>query len=352
MTSKSTALIDRILASSKKIEGASLLSDSTFLKSKQEEICTEIPEINLAFSGHLEGGLTSGVHIIAGPSRHFKTNLALQLAKAYLNTYPDSIILFYDSEFGTTETYFSNSGVDPSRVLHIPVKNIEEITFHLAQQLENNISQKDKVFILIDSIGNLASKREVENALNENSAQDMTRAKALKGLFRVITPYFTLHNIPLICINHVYANIGGYGQSMSGGTGPLLSANSVFFIGRQQGEKEDDELLGYKFTINIEKSRRVREKKKISFDVNWDEGIIPYSGIFEIARDLGWIISPNKGWYSFIDKKTGEVIFDKNLRKDECLDPEKWKIFLSKTSFNTDLYDNFSQDVKGNDNAP
>jgi hypothetical protein len=36
------------------------------------------------------------------------------------------------------------------------------------------------------------------------SVADMTRAKALKGLFRMITPFLTLKDIPLLAVNHTY----------------------------------------------------------------------------------------------------------------------------------------------------
>ena len=36
----------------------------------------------------------------------------------------------------------------------------------------------------------------------------MSRAKALKGLFRMVTPYLTMKNVPLLAVNHTYKEIG------------------------------------------------------------------------------------------------------------------------------------------------
>ena len=42
--------------------------------------------------------------------------------------------------------------------------------------------------------------------MNEKSVADMSRAKALKGLFRMTTPYLKMKNIPLIAVNHIFAD--------------------------------------------------------------------------------------------------------------------------------------------------
>jgi len=134
---------------------------------------------------------------------HHNTSFALLMAGAYLKKHTDACLMFYDSEFGSPQQYFESFGIDTSRVLHIPIKNIEELKFDIVNQLEQ-MDRKDKVIIVIDSVGNLASKKELEDAMNEKSVADMTRAKALKGLFRMVTPYLTMKNIPLLAINHTY----------------------------------------------------------------------------------------------------------------------------------------------------
>ena len=105
------------------------------------------------------------------------------------------------------QQYFKSFGIDTSRVLHSPITNVEELKFDLINQLEN-IERKDKVIIMIDSIGNLASKKELDDTMSEKSVADMSRAKALKGLFRMTTPYLTMRDIPLLAVNHTYQEIG------------------------------------------------------------------------------------------------------------------------------------------------
>ena len=124
---------------------------------------------------------------------------------------------------------------------------------------------------MIDSIGNLASKKELEDAINEKSVADMSRAKALKGLFRMATPYLAMKNIPMLAVNHTYKEIGLFPKDVvGGGTGIYYSADNIWILGRQQ-DKVGTEIKGYHFVINVEKSRYVKEKSKIylSFLGRW-----------------------------------------------------------------------------------
>jgi hypothetical protein len=125
------------------------------------------------------------------------------MVSAFQKKFPEGIVIFYDSEFGSTEDYFKANDVDPERVLHCPITNIEELKFDIMNQIDT-FEKNDKIMFFIDSIGNLASKKEVEDALKENAAADMTRAKQFKSLFRMVTPHLTLKDIPMVAINHTY----------------------------------------------------------------------------------------------------------------------------------------------------
>ena len=203
--------------------------------------------------------------------------------------------------------------------------------FDLINQLEN-IERKDKVIIMIDSIGNLASKKELEDAQNEKSVADMSRAKALKGLFRMTTPYLTMRDIPLLAVNHTYQEIGLFPKAVvSGGTGIYYSSDNIWIIGRQQ-EKKGTEITGYHFIINVEKSRFVKEKAKIPISVTWEGGIESYSGLLDVAMEGGYVVKPTIGWYSKVDKATGEIE-DKKVRVAETLKESFWTAIFAKTDF-------------------
>lgn len=306
-------LLDKLKKTST-VKQTAVLSESK-LFNKKDMITTDIPVLNIALSGTIDGGLTPGLTVIAGPSKHFKSNLALIMASAYLKKFDDAVCLLYDTEFGITPDYLTAMGVDPKRCLHTPVEHVEQLKFDVVKQLEN-IERGEKVIIVIDSIGNLASKKELEDAMNEKSVADMSRAKALKGLFRIITPYLTTRDIPAVVINHTYKEIGLFPKDiMSGGTGVYYSANQIFFMGRQQ-EKEGSEVAGYNFMIGVEKSRFVKEKTRVPLQVTWEGGISKWGGLLEIGLVLGWVRKPSNGWYEGFNPITGEVLSDKKRKAD------------------------------------
>jgi RecA/RadA recombinase len=253
------------------------------------------------------------------------------MAGAYMEKNPNAVMLFYDSEFGSPQSYFEQFNVDPARVLHTPITNVEELKFDLIAQLEE-LDKKDEVIIVIDSIGNLASKKEMEDTINEKSVADMSRAKALKGLFRMATPYLAMKNICMLAINHTYQEIGLFPKAIvSGGTGIYYSANNIWILGRRQNKK-GTEISGYDFVINVEKSRFVKEKSKIPITVSWDGGVEKYSGLLDVALAGGYVTKPSNGWYSHVDQTTGEVDERKVREKDTLLEAF-WQPMFDNTDF-------------------
>jgi len=331
------SIMDKLKKNSK-LSHTSVLSESKFFTEK-DMVPTEVPMINVALSGSVDGGLAPGLTVLAGPSKHFKTSFALLMAAAYMKHYSDAVMLFYDSEFGSPQTYFQQFGIDTSRVLHTPITNVEELKFDIIGQLEE-LDRDDKVVVVIDSIGNLASKKEMEDALNEKSVADMSRAKALKGLFRMTTPYLAMKNIPLLAVNHTYKEIGLFPRDIvGGGTGIYYSADNIWILGRQQ-DKKGTEIQGYHFVINVEKSRYVKEKSKIPITVSWDGGVRNFSGLLDCALAGGYVTKPSNGWYAAVDRETGEI--GAKVRHEQTLEKKFWDPIFAETDFKDFLKKQYS----------
>lgn len=323
------SILDKIKKNST-IKESAILSQSKFFQ-KKDMIPTSVPIINVALSGRLDGGLTPGLTMWAGPSKHFKTAFSLLMAKSYMEKYDDAVLLFYDSEFGTPQSYFDSFGIDTERVVHTPIMDVEQLKFDIMQQL-NGIERNEHVIIVIDSIGNLASKKEVEDAMDGKSVADMSRAKQMKSLFRMVTPHLTMKDIPLIVVNHTYKEIGLYPKDIvGGGTGSYYSADNIFILGRQQ-EKEGTDVVGYNFIINVEKSRYVKEKSKIPVSVSFDGGLSKWSGLLDLALESKHVVKPSNGWYAKCDPETGEVE-DKKYRLKETENKEFWIPILTNKGF-------------------
>lgn len=325
------SLVSKLLKNSTLKHTAILTKSEVY--NKKDIIQTDVPAINIALSGHLNGGLQPGLQQITGPSKHFKSAFTLLIASAYLKKYNDSVLLFYDSEFGTPESYFSALNLPKDRVIHSPITNIEEFKHDIMVQLEN-IERGEKVCIIVDSIGNLASKKEVDDALDGKSAADMTRAKALKSLGRMITPHLTLKDIPMIIVNHTYKTMELYSKDVvGGGTGLYLSSDNIWIVGKRQA-KEGTEVVGNEFVIKIEKSRYAKEGSKIPIVVKDDGGLSRYSGLFDMALEGGLIKESSKGWYTTYDGS------DKLRRKeidalpgfyDDLVNNQQFKEYIANT---------------------
>lgn len=316
------------------IKESDLLSDSKFINGTPDVVPTDIPVLNLALSGSFSGGVQSGLTVFAGESKRFKSLFLLTCAKAYLDAHKDAVMIFYDSEFGTPKAYFESLGIPQDRVFHSPVTTIEQLRTDVANQLEQ-VNMGDHVFIAVDSVGNLASSKEVNDAKDGSPAADMTRAKVMKSTFRIITPHLTLKGIPCFVVNHTYKSMSAYPVDVvSGGTGIYYSASTIFTIGRRQ-VKEGTEVTGYDFIINIEKSRFVREKSKLPISVSFDRGVQTYSGIFELGVASGFIKKQSVGWYT-MDGVDGK------LRAADFLKPEIANVLLSNDEFTSKIESSFS----------
>jgi RecA/RadA recombinase len=331
-------LLDKLLKTGS-TTGASILADSDMFGVKPLAV-TDLPILNIAFHGKLDGGVPPGITTAAGDSKTFKTALALYCMKAYLDKYDDAIGIIYDTEFGITPDYIKSFKIDPTRVIHIPVEHIEQLKFDFMKKLDS-IERGDHVFFLVDSIGQISSKKEVDDTSDEKSTVDMTRAKSLRSLLRLATIQLSKKNLPCFLINHVYLTLELYQKVViPGGTAVTYSSNQIFVITKSQEKSSDGELDGWKFTINIHKSRNVKEKSKLPFVVKYDGGIQKYSGLLDIAIDIGAVVKPSNGWFSRVDLATGEIEPQK-LRRAATDTAEFWDPLLNCPIFQRKIEEEF-----------
>lgn len=327
----SGSILSKLKSSSKSLSaGAELATDSKLFESPTVE--TEVPILNLALSGNFSGGVGRGVTMFAGPSRHFKSTFGLMLVKAYMDAKPDAACVFFDNEFGANKSYFDSIGIDQNRVVHCPFMNIEELKSATVNQLES-LAPGDEVIYFIDSIGNAASKKELDDAREAKTVADMTRAKQLKSYFRMVTPILNVKNVPMVVINHTYLSQGMYPVDVvSGGTGGVYNSNTIFVIGRRK-IKDDKAVTGHEFVLKTEKSRSIREGSKFAVSVTYDGGVDKYSGLLDIAIVSGHVVSPKQGWYEATNPKTGEIIGTKKWRRAETSCAEFWDPIFKTTDF-------------------
>lgn len=125
---------------------------------------------------------------------------------------------------------------------------------------------------------------------------------------------------------------------ISHNSGQIYSANQIYVVGKRQ-IKEGKDVVGWQFILNTEKSRNIREKSAIPFEVKYGVGIDKYSGLLDMAIATGHVISPKMGWYT-----RPNIEDDKNWRRKETSTPEFWDPMLADEEFTSMVRDMYSLD--------
>ena len=261
-----------------------VISKSEFSKIT-EWIGTGNYHLNAVFSGDLFGGIPNNRTIcLAGDSGTGKTFLLLNMvAQAQKMGY---YIIYYDTEGAVDVDNIQNFGVDPERFDHQPVSDIAKFRTSITTLTKKLMEAKEKgfttpkIFIALDSLGMLATQKEIDDALSGNTAADMTRAKSIRSLFRIITSDLTGLGIPFVFTNHTYASTGMFPTvNLSGGGGLIYSASVILALSKAQ-IKEDKIQTGIIVSVKTLKNR-FGKPIPIKFHIRWDRGMNPYIGMEE-----------------------------------------------------------------------
>lgn len=245
--------------------------------------------LNALCSGSIYGGVPdSRITLYAGDEATGKTFFCLSAMKTFLSENTNSRILFYDTEMTMEPSFFDKRGIDSNRVLIVRPDTVEEMTTQMINIVDKyqaaGIDQR--VMIVVDSFGNIASLKEIEDAAKGDEKADFTRTKQLKKFFRIMTNKLGKANIPLIGTNHVYVDIMGYGggKKMSGGSGLKYMGSLIVFLSKT---KDKDSPNGYILTALSFKSRYSKPLKKVQLKLDFNTGLDRYYGLVDIALELG-----------------------------------------------------------------
>ena len=318
------------------LKEADVLKNSRFFVEDYHD--TGIPALNIAMSGSVDGGYSKGSTLIGGESATFKTLFCFQMAKAHLENFKDSIFVFFDIEHGSNLDTFDSMGLDTSRIYHKPFTTIEELTHDIALLLEE-LTVDDEVVFVVDSLGAANTKKAIDDSRSGNSAADFTKAKAIKRFWNIVNPELNVKKLSMFAVAQVYDSMEMYGKPVfGGGKANYYMPNNRWLVTKSKETelvKGKKEKIGSIFTVNIEKSRLIKEGSKFPISVTWNGGINKYSSLLEIARATGHVTVPTQGWYS---KDGGET----KLRKKDLDSAEFWDSILDDESFHKAVKDRYS----------
>jgi RecA/RadA recombinase len=239
--------------------------------------------LNACLTGSITGGYPNNRAVcLAGPSGTGKTYLILNaIREAQKLGYS---IIFYDSENAVDLDLISKFGIEPTKFRYEPCNTVQEFRTSITNLTDSLIEQKDKgvalpkIMVVLDSAGNLATQKELEDAKSGSDKSDMTRAKILKSTFRILMTQLGICKIPLLFSNHTYMTQDLFAKQVgSGGTGPEYSASIILFLGKAK-LKDGTVQTGIIVTIRPNKNRFAKPKT-IKIHISFDKGMNPYVGL-------------------------------------------------------------------------
>ena len=283
------------LAKEAKNDYAKLVSDGLITGDKQGFIGTGSYILNAQLSGSIYGGIPDNrVTAIAGEQATGKTFYAIGIAKDFLDNNEDGAVFYFDSEAAATTDLFKDRGLDPDRVWHFPVDTIEEFRTQMIRILDNLLKtpegDRKPLLIVLDSLGMLASAKELNDALDDKQVRDMTKSQTIKSVFRIITSKLGKLKIPMIVTNHTYKTMNPYGEpsDMGGGSGLKYAASTIMTLTKSKEKDTSKEVVGNIIKVKTYKSRLTKENTQIATRLFFDKrGLDKYYGLLELGEKHG-----------------------------------------------------------------
>lgn len=261
----------------------------TLDKSTISEIDHFIPtgnyHLNACLTGSLFGGYPNNRAVaLAGPSGTGKTYLTLNAVKQAQDL--GYYIVYYDSENAVDRDLVEKFGIDSTKFRYEPCNTVQEFRSSITTLTDTLIANQEKglaipkVMVVLDSAGNLATQKEIDDARSGSDKADMTRSKLLKSTFRILMTKLGIVKVPFLFTNHTYQTQDLFSQTVSGGgTGPEYAASIILFLGKAK-LKEGTEQTGIIVSAKPNKNRFAKPTP-IKFHISFNKGMNPYIGLEE-----------------------------------------------------------------------
>ena len=273
--------------------------------------------LNALLSGSIYGGVPSNkITCLAGSESVGKTFFALSIAKNFLEQNSDGIILYFESEGALTSEMIVERGLDPERFVVFPVATVEEFRTQCLKMIAE-VDKDTPVMMFLDSLGNLSTRKEMEDSASGSDKRDMTRAPVIRGTFRTLALSLAQKNIPLIITNHTYEQVGKLyaSKEISGGGGIKYAASVIVTLGKKKF-KDGTDVLGNIIKLKLVKGRMTKEESSTETLLDYQTGLDKYFGLVEIAEKYNIF----KKVSTRFEMPDGTKVFEKEIVRN----PEKY----------------------------
>ena len=210
------------------------------------------------------------------------------MVKSFLDANPDAGVLYFESESAITKQMVIDRGIDPNRMVILPVTTVQEFRTQaikvLDKYMETPENERVPMMLCLDSLGMLSTTKEVDDTSEGKETRDMTRAQVLKAAFRVLTLKLGKAKVPMVVTNHTYDVVGSMfpTKEMGGGSGLKYAASSIVYLSKKK-EKDGTEVVGNIIHCKNAKSRLTIENKMVDVRLMYERGLDRYYGLLELA---------------------------------------------------------------------
>ena len=245
---------------------------------------------NALLSGSIHGGLPSNkITALAGEYATGKTFFLMGIVKSFLDKNPNAGVIYFESESAITKDLITSRGIDPNRMVIVPVATVQDFRHQVIKVLDSYLLQSEAdrrpLFLVLDSLGMLSTTKEMEDTAEGKETRDMSRAQVLKAAFRVLTLKLGRAKVPMLVTNHTYDVIGNMfpTKEMGGGSGLKYAASTIVYLSKKK-EKDGTEVIGNIIHCKNHKSRLTVENKMVDVRLTYNEGLDKYYGLLELAE--------------------------------------------------------------------
>jgi len=244
--------------------------------------------LNAVFSGSIYQGIPNNkVIMFAGDPATGKTFFVLGICKTFLESDPNAVIIYYDTEAAVTKDMMEDRGLDTKRVIKQEPETLQSFRTHVLNVIEKYGNEKmgaPPIMIILDSLGNLSSTKETEDSMEGKETRDMTKAQITRGIFRQLTLKAAKVDVPVLFTNHTYDTMGMFSTKVaSGGLGPVYAASIVAMLSKKK-EKDGTEVIGNIIHVKMYKSRISKENAVVDVRLTYKGGLDKYYGLLELAE--------------------------------------------------------------------
>lgn len=276
----------------------------------------------------LEGKMT----VLAGESGAGKSYIVSGSCVRYCQQHGIQTIII-DTERAIDDKWIRALGVDPENPLTLKLNAalIDDLTNIIMSFLESYKAENAKVppeertpvLLIIDSLGMATTKTEVEQAEKGDNKGDMGRKqKQIYNLCRTFLASVGDMPIGIVATQHTYVSQDMFSKDdiVAGGSGLQFTPSVLIAMRKHKTKMNDDgtksdNVTGVHVDAMIRKSRYAKPFQPVEFNIPYDTGLDPYSGLFELfSDDSGLKYADGTSPLSM----AGAYVVYKNPKGEEC----------------------------------